>query len=474
MFSTGPLDRLRRSIAVRLSLWFAVLFAVGFTAIFAFLYVLLGRQLEQRESEALVQRLNQYAGIYETWGLRGLQQRIADDSSLPAVRSLLIGVVAPGGEFAPLNIPPDWIERDAQRVFVPDGWGGMTEQHIPPVIRQPVDQRRDFVRVGRMLPDGLALVVGRHSDNRQQLLEPLRRTFLWVGGAVVAVGFFVGMLAARRATRPLQNVVETARRIITTGNLDARVPVPDRTDDVAELVHHFNTVLDKNAALLRAMREALDNVAHDLRTPLTSLRGTAELALTQPGNEAAARDALADCVERADEVLRLLRALMEISEAEAGMLRLEKSPCDLGSLAQSAVELYADVAESRKISLLIETPQPTPVLADPVRLRQAIANLVDNAIKYNPDGGQVRLRTFRDGPDAVVEVRDTGPGVPPDEQSRIWERLYRGDQSRSQSGLGLGLSLVRAIVEAHGGQATVRNAPDGGAIFEIRLPSAPA
>jgi signal transduction histidine kinase len=295
-----------------------------------------------------------------------------------------------------------------------------------------------------------------------------------VGSAAMFVGFLVAVVAARRATRPLQQVVETARRIINTGALDARVPMPKRDDDIAELVRHFKTVLDKNAALLRSMREALDNVAHDLRTPLTSLRGTAELVLSQPGVDKVARDALADCVERSDEVLRLLKALMEISEAEAGVLRLEKSNADLRSIVEQATDLYADVAEAKQIKLGLECGTALPVFVDSVRTRQAVANLIDNAIKYTPEGGQVTLRLKQQGDEAVLEVCDTGPGVPEAEQPRIWERLYRGDQSRSQSGLGLGLSLVRAIVEAHGGKVTVRNAPAGGTIFEVRLPMAKA
>ena len=473
MSSTGTLNQLRRSVAVRLSLWFTALFAIGFTAVFALLYVLLGRQLEARESEALQLRLRQYADIYEARGVQGLDERIAEDSATPHVRSLFVRLISQRGDVVWARVPPDWIDQDAKRVAVPDGWGGWTVRQMY-TVRVPRGQQQDLAVVSSLLADGLLLQVGRSTDNRAALLEPLRRTFIWVGSAAILVGFGVAVVAAWRATRPLHQVVETARRIINTGALDARVPMPARDDDIAELVQHFNTVLDKNAALLRSMREALDNVAHDLRTPLTSLRGTAELALSQPGVDTAARDALADCVERSDEVLRLLRALMEISEAEAGVLRLEKSESDFREITRQAVELYSDVAEAKQIKLEYVPGAAAPVFVDVVRTRQAVANLIDNAIKYTPENGAVKLRVYLENGDATLEVSDTGPGVPAAEQPRIWERLYRGDQSRSQSGLGLGLSLVRAIVEAHGGKATVRNAPDHGAIFELRLPAVTA
>jgi signal transduction histidine kinase len=457
---------LRRSVAVRLSVWFAVLFAVGFSAIFGLLYHLLGRQLEQREHEALQLRLRQYSDVYTARGLRGLQERVNEDSYAPNVRSLFIRLISSRGVVW-ASVPPDWIEQDEKKVTVPDAWGGMTEKNVL-TVRVPLDEQEDVAVVSVMLPDGLLLQVARSTDNRTALLEPLRRTFLRVAGAVLLVGFTGGVFAAWRATKPLRSVVDTARRIITTGALDARVPQPERDDDIAELIRQFNTVLDKNSGLLKAMREALDNVAHDLRTPLTSMRGAAELALAND-DVPAKNEALADCVERSDEVLRLLRALMEISEAEAGMLKLDKTACDLGQLARSAGGLYDEIAAAKQISLSIET-MDTPVQADATRLRQAVANLIDNAIKYTPQGGRVAVTTERRENQAVLTIADSGPGVPEAEQPRIWERLYRGDQSRSQSGLGLGLSLVRAIVEAHGGRVSVRNAPTGGAVFEVTLP----
>lgn len=470
MSSRPSFERTHGSVALRLSVWFATLFTIGFTAIFALLYWLLARSLEASEYEGLQLRLRQYASIYELSGVSGLRQRVAEDSEAPNVRSLFIRLSGPRGEAVWGKIPPDWIEADVRRVAVPDGWGGWTarEQAIN-VLRVPRDAERDLAVVSQLIDDNLVLQVGRSTDSRAVLLAPLRRTFLWVGGAVIGVGSLAGYLAARRATRPLLQVVETARRIVATGALDARVPAPVRADDVAELVHHFNTVLDKNAALLRAMREALDNVAHDLRTPLTGLRGSAEIALLQT-TDPVARDALADSVERVDEVLRLLRALMEISEAEAGMLRLERAPCDLAELARRAVDLYDEVAQAKGQMLTFAPGGAVPINGDAVRLRQVAANLVDNACKYTPAGGRIDVRVGVDGGRAVLTVSDNGPGVPESEQARIWERLYRGDKSRSEAGLGLGLSLVRAVVVAHGGEVAVRNAPAGGAVFEVRLP----
>ena len=470
MSSRPSFERTHGSVALRLSVWFATLFTIGFTAIFALLYWLLARSLEASEYEGLQLRLRQYASIYELSGVNGLRQRVAEDSEAPNVRSLFIRLSGPRGEAVWGKIPPDWIEADVRRVAVPDGWGGWTarEQAIN-VLRVPRDAERDLAVVSQLIDDNLLLQVGRSTDSRAVLLAPLRRTFLWVGGAVIGVGSLAGYLAARRATRPLLQVVETARRIVATGALDARVPAPVRADDVAELVHHFNTVLDKNAALLRAMREALDNVAHDLRTPLTGLRGSAEIALLQT-TDPVARDALADSVERVDEVLRLLRALMEISEAEAGMLRLERAPCDLAELARRAVDLYDEVAQAKGQMLTFAPGGAVPINGDAVRLRQVAANLVDNACKYTPAGWRIDVRVGVDGGRAVLTLSDNGPGVPESEQARIWERLYRGDKSRSEAGLGLGLSLVRAVVVAHGGEVAVRNAPAGGAVFEVRLP----
>ena len=333
----------------------------------------------------------------------------------------------------------------------------------------PRDEQRDLAVVSRGLPGGAVLQIARSTDNRTVLLAPLRRTMWLAGTAAVLLSAGGGAWLAWRAIKPVRAVAATAHRIVATGDLSARVEGTQRDDEVGELVRQFNTLLERNGSLLRAMREALDNVAHDLRTPLTRLRAGAEMALQQTDNPAGAREALADCIEETDRIQRLLETLLDISAAENGVLKLDREKVDVEALLRSVADLYLLAAEEKSIGLEVAAGAGVNVRADPTRLRQVLANLVDNAVKYTPAGGKVWLAgETRDGR-VVITVRDTGPGVPAEEREKIWQRLYRGDHSRSQRGLGLGLSVVKALVEAHGGRVAVANHPEGGAVFTVEL-----
>jgi signal transduction histidine kinase len=323
--------------------------------------------------------------------------------------------------------------------------------------------------------DKLWLQFGVDDRPRRLLLARITQGLWVLLGVGLALGLVGGLWVTHRALSPIRQLTETCQQIVDSGDVAVRVPEAAAEDELGHLSRLFNRVLDRNQKLVEGMRQALDNVAHDLRSPLSRLQSAAELALSGEGSNAALREALADCVEESERTVGMLGTLMDISEAETGVMTLSRERVALSRVVSEVVDLYQHVAEQRGLALTSSVEADSTVSIDRVRLTRAVANLVDNALKYSDPPGRVALTLSCSGGRALLSVRDTGVGVAPEHLDRIWQRLYRADASRSRQGLGLGLSFVKAIVEAHGGSVEAHSAPGAGATFAIWLPiDAPA
>ena len=454
--------RWRRSLGARLAAGYAAFFLLSTAALFALAYALLADSLRDRDRSAVLAEGGEIEGVARGGAAEvavEVARALGEIEREPGVPPLAVRLVdaagttlvlAPAGRWAPYDLRALADVGVGEWATLPSQDGGA-----------PMDVTAVPTRGGRTFHVG-ALAA------RESVLDRFRDLFLLIVLPVVVLGVGGGLVLARRALAPVRALAATVQRVNETGRLGERVPVRGSGDELDELGGLVNGMLGRIEALVAGMRATLDDAAHDLRTPLTRLRAGAERALLVGPH--AHGEALSDAVEETDAVLAVLDAVMDVAEAEAGTLALHLVPADLARLTDEVVDLYGLIAEEKGVGLGWARPAPVVVRADPARVRQAVANLVDNAVKYTPPGGHVRVEVGVEGGLAVVRVADDGPGVPPADRPRIWDRLFRGDRSRSERGLGLGLSVVRAVAEAHGGAAAHEDAPGGGSRFTLRLP----
>ena len=404
----------------------------------------------ERQTEATLDaEITGLAEQYAQRGLSGLIQIVAARSAGDRGDAMIYLVTDPDGKPLagniaawPAGVPihSAWLSFALERVV-----NGRPELHPA--------RGRLFV-----IPGGYRLLVGRDVSDGAAFRGQVRATLLWAGLIALGVGVIGGTVMSRNLLRRVEQVNRTSERVMA-GNLSDRVPLRGTSDEFDQLAANLNRMLDQIERLMTAMREVTDDVAHDLRTPLSRLRTRLERALVAPSEASSAagsaqNEAIRAAIEEADRLLATFNALLRIAELESGARHDQTEPLDLSEVARSAAELYEPVAEEKGFTLKVLAEPGVRIRGDRHLLSQALANLLDNAIKY-AGGGALELRVFSENGQAVLEVADRGPGIPEADRQSVFDRFVRLEPSRTTPGNGLGLSLVRAIAQRHGGSVTL-------------------
>ena len=445
-----------------------LLFAVSVTALLFFTYWNTRRTLDAQVDQIIEAEITGLSEEWQHFGLQGLAETVRTRSSragqsLYVLSDSLHHYVAGNLEFWPQisDVPGQMVEFDFDRP-----------------INGKLEPRRARGRVFA-LAGGFSLLVAQDVHDRYLTERMFTTTLPWTVVLILILGAAGGALMSRNMLQRLDTINRTSGEIIA-GDLSRRVPLNGSGDEFDVLAENLNRMLDRIERLMKGLREVTDSVAHDLRTPLNRLRNRLEESVARLNASGAQADEIERAIVETDKLIATFNALLLIAETDAGTTRAAMSVLDLGGVAADVVELYEPLAEERNVSLALMPGTDLVIEGNRSLVAQALANLVDNAIKYTPAGGKVRIRAVNTSAGVELSVADSGPGIPAADRQRVTERFVRLEASRSSPGTGLGLSLVVAVAHFHNAEFLLEdNVPAGlKAVLRfpkttIRMPGAP-
>jgi len=463
------LGKLVRATAFRLTLVYLLIFALYAAALLVYFALNTGRLITEQITETVDDEIAELTEQYSIGSWRQLTTIIENRSLRPG--SSLYLVTAPSGQGIAGNVG-----SLAPGVIDKIGWSETVYRRLD---ERESAQHSALVRVTQ-LSGGFRLLVGRDLEERARMREIIVAAARGSVALVIVLGLAGGFFVARRVLKRFDAVTATTQRIMA-GDLSGRLPVTGIGDELDRLAMNLNDMLERIEALMRGLKEVSDNIAHDLKTPLTRLRNRCEAALRTAHSENDYRGALEDMIEESDGLIRTFDALLMIARAESGQARENMTEFDAAEIARGVGELYEPLAEEKGLALRVDCPAPALMRGNRELLSQALANLVDNAIKYarpvegtdaagKQAGAEIVLAVRQEGERVLLTVSDRGPGIAEADRARAIERFVRLGQSASEPGSGLGLSLAAAVARLHGGELKLEdNAP--GLRVVISLPA---
>ena len=458
-----------RSVAFRLTLMYAIICTVSLLLVLSFSYLALQSTLQIRLDEGLASEIDEYGSLLTTQDLEVLKDVLRQEAASEGTEQVFFRIYNRTGEEVFSTDRTAWNDVKMSRPYLLAALEGETvfETHRHADRTHPV--RIVYGHIG----NNLVLQLGESTTANVETLQNFRNVFELGILAFIIISMLVGTVMAQRALSGVRRVTQAARDI-SSGGWNNRVPVSHRHDEIDELAISFNEMVEHIQTLIRELKEVTDDIAHDLRTPITRMRITAEAALSLSQNPEAQEEIAGQVLEDCDQLLDLINTMLEISQTEAGAKPLIIERVDISLVVEDVIELFRSSTEDKGLSLSFTGKNGLVVDGEAKSLKRAIAHLLDNAIKYTAPGGRITVACSRMRDKAILVISDTGVGIPEEDHDKIFERFYRIDKSRTKGGNGLGLSLSRAIFRAHSGDISVKSKPGEGSTFNVIIPLAEA
>ncbi len=457
------LSDLFRTTVVRFALRYTLLYLLVVALALLLFHLTASHYINSDVKTSLHERLTSLQQVYRAGGREALREVLEKQTEDDQTRLLTLYVDSAGERLA--GTLRDWPEED-EISLQGDVHGAWIDMELIP--EHDYDDDPWLPVVATSLSDGSRLLLSQHVDQARGV-HIVTEFLTEVLGASFILALFLSLIMGRQILRRMETISQTAGDIMQ-GDLSRRIPVSKRNDEFDALAQRLNFMLDRIQLLIRGMREVTDNIAHEMRSPLTRLHSRLEVTLLEERGNHEYRQTLQQGIDDVDHLIHTFNALLSIAQAEAGNHREQWLEIDLSALAQDLAELYEPAAEERQQRLVVELSECSPVLGSRDLLGQAIGNLLENAIKYTPVGGEIHLCVARNTAACVVRVTDNGPGIPLSQRKRVLERFVRLENSSHSTGNGLGLSLVRAVAALHQAELILDDANPGLAVT-LRIPS---
>lgn len=465
--SSRPKTKYAVPVAIRLTLWYAGIFTISSLLAFSIFYFSIAKIIYDRTDEDMLEDVQELSVLLEEEGYRALKREFKEEAESDGADEIFFRLIG----------------RDGTTRFSTDltGWPNLASPEKivsslakgePPAIETTNFPNREYatrIVTGNLVDDHI-LQIGQSFKEDDEFLEIFRSIFSVTLPIIMVIAGLFGWFMARKALQGVREVTAAAIDI-SEGDLSRRVHETGRGDEIDLLANTFNTMLDRIQTLITSMQDMTDNIAHDLRNPLTRIRGIAETSLLNTPSADDFKFVIGNTIEECDRLLHMINTMLDITETESGTGSLPADPIDLCAIVDDACDLFQPLAEDKNINFSCSCEKPAIVQGNKQQLQRMLGNLIDNALKYTGENGKVKVRLFHQEAMIVLDIADSGIGIDKNDIDSIFKRFYRCDASRTKTGSGLGLSLVQAIVKAHKGEIGVTSESKKGSNFRVTLPA---